>query len=117
MKPIDMKICTYIEFHVENNDADPKFKVGDYMRISKYKNKFEYPKFQQKMIVRVVENENSRRLQNATLENQSYCYGKNNQVFQINVIRVMTEKQEWRSKLHYIKDIQLELCYEKMTLI
>ena len=46
MKPIDMKICTYIEFHVGNNDADPKFKVGDYMRISKYKNKFEYPKFQ-----------------------------------------------------------------------
>ena len=46
MKSIDMKICTYIEFHVENNDADPKFKVGDYMRISKYKNKFEYLKFQ-----------------------------------------------------------------------
>ena len=46
LKPIDMKICTYIEFHVENNDADPKFKVGDYMRISKYKNKFEYLKFQ-----------------------------------------------------------------------
>ena len=28
---------TYIDFGVENNDDDPKFKVGDHVRISKYK--------------------------------------------------------------------------------
>ena len=28
------------DFDVENNDKDPKFKVGDHVRISKYKNIF-----------------------------------------------------------------------------
>ena len=31
---------TYIYFDVENNDKNPKFKVGDHARISKYKNIF-----------------------------------------------------------------------------
>ena len=35
MKSINVKSGTYISFDVENNDTDPKFKVGDYMRISK----------------------------------------------------------------------------------
>ena len=30
----------YINTNKEINDKDPKFKVGDYVRISKYKNKF-----------------------------------------------------------------------------
>ena len=30
----------YIEFNVEENDKDPKFKVGDHARTSKYKNIF-----------------------------------------------------------------------------
>ena len=30
----------YIDFEKEVNDKDPKFKVGDYVRISKYKNIF-----------------------------------------------------------------------------
>ena len=40
MKPVDVKDNTYIDFEKEVNDKDPKFKVGDYIRISKYKNIF-----------------------------------------------------------------------------
>ena len=40
MKPIDVKGNTYIDFHKEVDDNDPKFKVGDHVRISKYKNIF-----------------------------------------------------------------------------
>ena len=38
MKPVDDKYNTYIDFQREINNKDPKFKVGDYVRISKYKN-------------------------------------------------------------------------------
>ena len=40
MKPIDVKDNTYINTDKEINYEDPKFKVGDYLRISKYKNIF-----------------------------------------------------------------------------
>ena len=40
MKPVDAKDNTYIDFKKEVNDKDPKFKVGDHVRISKYKNIF-----------------------------------------------------------------------------
>ena len=40
MKPVDVKYNTYIDFKKEVNDKDPKFKVGDRVRISKYKNIF-----------------------------------------------------------------------------
>ena len=45
MKPADVKDNTYIgsielRSSKEVNDKDPKFKVGDYVRISKYKNIF-----------------------------------------------------------------------------
>ena len=40
MKPVDVKDNTYIDFKKEINNKDPKFKVGDYVRISKYKNIF-----------------------------------------------------------------------------
>ena len=40
MKPIDVKDNTYIDFEKEINDEDPKFKIGDHIRISKYKNIF-----------------------------------------------------------------------------
>ena len=40
MKPFDVKDNTYIDFGKEVNDNDPKFKVGDHVRISKYKNIF-----------------------------------------------------------------------------
>ena len=40
MKPVDVKDNTYIDFKKEDSDKDPKFKVGDHVRISKYKNIF-----------------------------------------------------------------------------
>ena len=40
MKPVDVKDNTYIDFKKEVNDKDPKFKVGNHVRISKYKNIF-----------------------------------------------------------------------------
>ena len=40
MKPIDVKDNTYINTDKEINNKEPKFKVGDCVRISKYKNIF-----------------------------------------------------------------------------
>ena len=40
MKPIYVKDNTYINTDKEVNDKDPKFKVGDHVRISKYKSIF-----------------------------------------------------------------------------
>ena len=40
MKPVNVKDNTYIDFKKEVNDKDSKFKVGDHVRISKYKNIF-----------------------------------------------------------------------------
>ena len=40
MKPNDVKDHTYINIGKEVKDNDPKFKVGDHVRISKYKNIF-----------------------------------------------------------------------------
>ena len=40
MKPLDVKNDIYIDLKKEVNDEDPKFKVGDHVRISKYKNIF-----------------------------------------------------------------------------
>ena len=40
MKPVDVKDNTYIDSSKEVNDKNPKFKVGDLVRISKYKNIF-----------------------------------------------------------------------------
>ena len=40
MKPIDVKDNTYFNIGKEVNDKDSKFKFGDHVRISKYKNIF-----------------------------------------------------------------------------
>ena len=40
MKPINVKDNTYINTSQKINYKDPKFKVGDRVRISKYKNIF-----------------------------------------------------------------------------
>ena len=40
MKPINIKDNAYINIGKEVNDKDPKFKVGDHVRTSKYKNIF-----------------------------------------------------------------------------
>ena len=35
MKPVEFKDNTYIDYKKEINDKDPKFRVGDHVRISK----------------------------------------------------------------------------------
>ena len=40
MKPIDVKDNTYTDFKKVVSNKYPKFKVGDHVRISKYKNIF-----------------------------------------------------------------------------
>ena len=40
MKPIDVKDNAYVDSKKEVNDKDPKFKVRDHVRISKYRNIF-----------------------------------------------------------------------------
>ena len=40
IKPIEVKDNAYIDFIKEVNDKDSKFKAGDHVSISKYKNIF-----------------------------------------------------------------------------
>ena len=40
MKPADVKDNTHIDFNKEVHDKDPKFKLDDHVRTSKYKNIF-----------------------------------------------------------------------------
>ena len=40
MKPIDVTSNFYAECNKDSNEKDPKFKVGDHVRISKYKKNF-----------------------------------------------------------------------------
>ena len=40
MKPIDVTSDSYNKYNEDSNEKDPKFKVGDHARISKYKNIF-----------------------------------------------------------------------------
>ena len=40
MKPVDVEDDTHINFKEEVNDKDPKFKIGDHVKISKSKNIF-----------------------------------------------------------------------------
>ena len=40
MKPVEVKLSTHIDFNKKNNKEDPRFKIGDNVRTSKYKNIF-----------------------------------------------------------------------------
>ena len=40
MKPADVKDDSFAEYNEESNEKDPKFKVGEHVRISKFKNVF-----------------------------------------------------------------------------
>ena len=40
MRPVDVKDNAYTDSGKEVNDKDPKFEVGDHVKISKYKNIF-----------------------------------------------------------------------------
>ena len=62
MKPIDVKDNTYVDSKEEVNDKYPKLKVGDHVRISKYKNIFSKgytPNWSEKVfIISKIENTN-----------------------------------------------------------
>ena len=40
MKPVDVKSNTYIESNKQIENKSPELKIGDFVRISKYKNIF-----------------------------------------------------------------------------
>ena len=40
MKPIDVTSDSYAEYNEDSNEKDTKLKVGDHVRISKYKKNF-----------------------------------------------------------------------------
>ena len=40
MKPIDVTSDSHVEYNEDSHEKDPKFKVGDCVKISKYKNNF-----------------------------------------------------------------------------
>ena len=40
MKPIDVTNDSFAKYNEESNKEDPKFKIGDHVKISKYKNIF-----------------------------------------------------------------------------
>ena len=40
MKPIDVKSDSFAEYNEESNEKDPIFKIGDHVRLLKYKNVF-----------------------------------------------------------------------------
>ena len=40
MKPIDVTSDSYAEYNEDFNEKEPKFQLGDHVRISKYKNIF-----------------------------------------------------------------------------
>ena len=59
MKPIDVKDNTYINTSKEINNKDPTFKVGDHVRISKYKNIFAkgyMPNWSEEFFIKKVKN-------------------------------------------------------------
>ena len=61
MNPDDIKSCSNSDFDKENNKEDPKFIVGDYVRISKFKDifaKFYVPNWSEEYFVikRMIKN-------------------------------------------------------------
>ena len=60
MKPGDVKRKTYISSSKEINDKDPKFKIGDIVRISEYKKIFSKGFFlnwpEEAFVIKIVKN-------------------------------------------------------------
>ena len=51
IKLVDVKSRTYNDHSIKSNDKDPKFEVGDHVRISKYSNIF-LKKLHSKLVLR-----------------------------------------------------------------
>ena len=95
MKPVDVKDNTYIDFKNESNDKNPKFKIGDHVRISKYKNIFAkgyMPNWSEKIFIikkikitvswtYVINDPNSKEIIGVFYENE--LHGTNQQEFRI----------------------------------
>ena len=59
MKPIDVKDNIYIDFGKEINDNDLKFKVGNHVKISKYKSIFSKgytPNWSEEVVIKKIKN-------------------------------------------------------------
>ena len=60
MKPIEVIDDSYAEYNKDSDKKNPKFKVGDFVRISKYKNIFAkgyFPNWQEEVfIIKKVKN-------------------------------------------------------------
>ena len=60
MKPIEVTDDSYAEYNKDSDKKNPKFKVGDFVRISKYKNIFAkgyFPNWQEEVfIIKKVKN-------------------------------------------------------------
>ena len=59
MKPVDVKLISYIDSSKETNDKNPKCKICDNIRISKYKNIFANvytPNWSEVFVVKKVKN-------------------------------------------------------------
>ena len=58
IKPVDVTSDFYAEYNEDSNEKDPKFKVGDRIRISKYKNIFAkgYTQNQSEEVICKIEN-------------------------------------------------------------
>ena len=58
IKPVDVTSDFYAEYNEDSNEKDPKFKVGDRIRISKYKNIFAkgYTQSQSEEVICKIEN-------------------------------------------------------------
>ena len=46
MKPVDVTSNSYAKYNEDSNEKDPKHKVGDHVRITKYRNIFANGYFQ-----------------------------------------------------------------------
>ena len=58
IKPVEVTSDFYAEYNEDSNEKDPKFKVGDRIRISKYKNIFAkgYTQNQSEEVICKIEN-------------------------------------------------------------
>ena len=59
MKPVDVKPDSYAKYNVDSNEKDPKFQVGDHVRIWKYKNIFAKgytPNWSQDFVISKIKN-------------------------------------------------------------
>ena len=54
MKPVDVKDIPCIDLDKQINNKDPKFKVSDHVKISKYKNIFFLSFFEEVFVIKKV---------------------------------------------------------------